>query len=317
MSELVSFGETMLRLSPPAGERLETARELELRIGGAESNVAVAAARMGSDATWISKLPDSPLGRRVLHTLHANEVDTEIVWSTDERQGTYYIEFGDRPRGTQVIYDRANAAITTATPAELPMDIVGDATYFLVSGITPALSEQLCETTATLLEHAQAGGATTVFDLNYRSKLWDYDTAASTVDTLLDAVDLFVLPERDAAALWGIEGDRSDVTDTIRSRWELSSVILTCGAWGAVARTEHEYVEQRAFETDTADPIGTGDTFLGVTLGKRLLGADLPTAMEWGAAGAALKRTIQGDIAVITPSEIESVIAASGGGVDR
>lgn len=317
MSELVSFGETMLRLSPPAGDRLETARELELRIGGAESNVAVAAARMGADATWISKLPDSPLGRRVLHTLHANEVNTEIVWSVDERQGTYYIEFGERPRGTQVIYDRADAAITTATPSELPLDVVEGASYFLVSGITPALSDQLRETTATLLERARAGGATTVLDLNYRAKLWDHETAASTIDALLDAVDLFVLPERDAAALWDIEGDRSAVTETIRSRWNLETVILTCGAWGAVARTATDYVEQRAFETDTADPIGTGDTFLGVTLGQRIRGAELATAMEWGAAGAALKRTIQGDIAVITPGEIERVIDASASGVDR
>ena len=317
MSQLVSFGETMLRLSPPDGTRLETARSLEFRIGGAESNVAVAAARVGADATWISKLPASPLGRRVLHTLHAHAVNTEIVWDQDARQGTYFIEFGDRPRGTQVIYDRADAAITTAKTEELPTDIVEAAEYFVVSGITPALSGQLTETTADLLAIAQTANTQTVLDLNYRSKLWDYETAAATIDSLLDAVDIFVLPERDAEALWGIAGERDEVTNTIRARWDLDTVILTCGAWGAVARTEETMIEQRTFDTETADPIGTGDTFLGVLLGRLISGADLATAMEWGAAGAALKRTIRGDIAVITPEEITTVIAEADAGVDR
>ena len=91
-AELVTFGETMIRLSPPAGERIETARSLEFRTAGAESNVAVAASRLGCSAAWLSKLPDSPLGRRVTTELRTHGVEPYVRWDDDARQGAYYIE---------------------------------------------------------------------------------------------------------------------------------------------------------------------------------------------------------------------------------
>src|SRR6056297_405905 len=111
MTDLVTFGETMLRLSPPDGERLEVSDRLELRAAGAESNVAVAAQRLGADAAWTSKLPDSPPGRRVVSGLRRHGVETDVVWSDEGRQGTYYLESGGEPRGSNVIYDREGAAV--------------------------------------------------------------------------------------------------------------------------------------------------------------------------------------------------------------
>src|SRR6056297_2909998 len=172
MTDLVTFGETMLRLSPPDGERLETADDLEFRSAGAESNVAVAAARLGADATWTSKLPDSPLGRRVVTELRQYGVEADVVWSDEGRQGTYYLEHGGKPRGSNVIYDREGAAVTTAETGELPVARVREAEAFYTSGITPALSETLESTTADLLAVASEAGTKTSFDVNYRSKLW-------------------------------------------------------------------------------------------------------------------------------------------------
>lgn len=317
MTDLVTFGEAMLRYSPPDETRLETADTLEVRVAGAESNVATAAARVGAEATWISKLPDSPLGRRVTSYLHGFGLDTDIVWTEEGRQGTYYIEFGGEPRGTNVIYDRADAAVTTATPAELPTDQIQESEMFATSGITPALSTTLEETTAALLDDAQDAGTTTVFDLNYRSKLWEPGTARESLAELLPAVDVLVTAERDAKLVLEGDGTAEAMTREIASDWGCEAVILTQGAAGAAALAGDEFIEQPAYEADTRDPIGAGDAFLGALLGRYLRGGTWREALEYGAAAAALKLTIPGDIAVITPAEVEAVIEADGGGIDR
>ena len=109
MTDLVTFGETMLRLSPPRGERLERTHEFDVQAGGAESNVAVAASLLGMDTVWLSKLPDSALGRRIVRELRGHGVRTGVAWDRHEskRLGTYYLEHGGTPRGTEVVYERA------------------------------------------------------------------------------------------------------------------------------------------------------------------------------------------------------------------
>lgn len=317
MTDLVTFGETMLRLSPPQGERLETAADLEFRAAGAESNVAVAAARLGADAAWTSKLPDSPLGRRVVAGLRRHGVATDVVWSDEGRQGTYYLEHGGEPRGTNVIYDRAGAAVTTAEFEELPVERVREAEAFHTSGITPALSATLAETTAELLAAASDAGTTTAFDVNYRSKLWSPAEARETLEGLFPDVDLLIVAERDAREVLDREGDAADIAAGLTDEFGFEIVIVTRGDEGALARHDGAVHEQSAFETETFDPIGTGDAFVGAFLARRLAGDDVPTAMEYGSATAALKRTISGDVAVVTPEEVERVLAEEGGEISR
>ncbi len=307
----------MLRYSPPGHSRLETTDTLDVRIAGAESNVATTAARLGVDAVWISKLPDTPLGRRIVSFHRSVGLDTDVVWSENGRVGTYYIEFGGSPRGTNVIYDRADAAVTTATAAELPTDRIEGAALFATSGITPALSPTLSETTATLLERATAAGTKTVFDLNYRSKLWDTKTARETITNLYSDIDVFITAERDAKMVLGRSGDAETIARDLAEAGNFETVIVTCGSWGAIAVTDGEYVEQRAFETETHDPIGTGDAFLGGFLARSLEGGSVEESLEWGAATAALKRTIPGDIAIVTPEEVKHVVEAGAGGIQR
>src|SRR6056297_3526084 len=129
MADLVTFGETMLRFSPPDEERLEIADQYDVDVAGAESNVAVAAGRLGLDSVWLSKLPDSPIGRKVAGELRSHGVTVDVVWddSPERRQGTYYLEQGRPPRGSDVIYDRAHASVTTAKTDELSTSVVEDA----------------------------------------------------------------------------------------------------------------------------------------------------------------------------------------------
>ncbi|MWV65340.1 sugar kinase [Halorubrum sp. JWXQ-INN 858] len=318
MTDLVTFGETMLRLSPPRGERLETTRDLDVQAGGAESNVAVGAARLGVDAAWLSKLPDSPLGRRVVGELRSHGVRTGVSWADPEttRLGTYYLEHGGDPRGTNVIYDRANAAITTVTPEELSTSVFESAGRFHTTGITPALSESAAETTAALLRAAGEAGVTRSFDLNYRSKLWTPEAARAAYEGLFPEIDTLFVPRRDAIEVLDREGDAVEIAHGLASEFGFTSVVVTRGTEGAIALREGSVHEQGVFEAETCDAIGTGDAFVAGYLAKRIAGGGVGDALEWAAATAALKRTVDGDLAVVTPEEVEAVVDG-GAGIDR
>ncbi len=334
MTEIVTFGETMLRLSPPEGERLSTTRTLDARAGGAESNVAVAGAALGRETAWLSKLPDSPLGRRIVHELRSHGVDPLVAYddSAEARLGTYYLEPGGEPRGTNVIYDRADASITTVEPDDLSLDVLTDAAFFYTSGITPALSGRAAETTAALLERARDEGATTVFDVNYRGKLWSPATARAAYEELFPEIDVLVTAERDAvdvldrddettadgaAAPADTESRAARIARGLAAEFDFETVIVTRGEQGALAFHDGTVFEQRVYEAETLDPIGTGDAFVGGYLARRVDGGDVSASLSWGAATAALKRTVAGDLAVVTPEEVESVVDDQSGGIDR
>jgi 2-dehydro-3-deoxygluconokinase len=315
--DLVTFGESMLRYSPPEGERLETTGELTVRVAGAESNVAVAASRLGTAAGWLSKLPDSPLGRRMVHSLRAHGVEPVVAWSDEGRAGTYYVEPGGRPRGTEVVYDRARSAVTTATPDDLALAAVREADVLHTTGITPALSETLAETTAAVLEAATEAGTTVSIDPNYRSKLWSPAAAREGLEPLLDHADLIVVAQRDAAEVFGRDGPTAEVARGFADEHGARTVIVTRGEAGALALHEGTVHEQPTYEADTYDPIGTGDAFVGGYLARRLRGGDVPDALADGAATAALKRTVSGDLAVVTPDEVARVVEEGAGGISR
>jgi len=317
MTDLVTFGETMLRLSPPGDERVETADEYDVHVAGAESNVAVAAQRLGLDAAWLSKVPDSPVGRRVTSELRQHGVTVDAAASPDGRLGTYYLESGDVPRGNNVIYDRANAAVTTATPDELPTERVREATAFHTTGITPGLSETLFETTGDLLSLAREAGTTTTFDLNYRSKVWDPAEARPAVETLFPDVDVLFTAQRDAEHVLGRDGDTEAIARGLQAEFDFDVTVVTRGSEGALAAIDDEVYEQPTFEATDDHPVGTGDSFVGGFLSRYVDGADVPTSLEYGAATAAVKRSIPGDIAVVTPDEVASVIEGSTAAISR
>ncbi len=308
MCDLVTFGETMLRYATAPGDRLETAESFSVHVGGAESNVAVAASRLGIDTVWLSKLADTPLGHRITQTLQTHGVTPDVVWTDEGRQGIYYFEPGPTPRQSRVLYDRQQAAITTATPTELATERIVDAESFYVSGITPALSETLSKTTATLLETAQQHDTQSILDVNYRSKLWSPEQAAETLTALLPLVDVLVIAQRDAATVFDHADAPETVGQTFRDMYAHDLVIVTRGDQGAVAVTDNAVVEQPAFAADTIDAVGTGDAFVGGFLSQWLATASLAQALEYGAAAAAVNRTLRGDLPVVSPTDIAAVI---------
>lgn len=315
--DLVTFEETMLRLSPPEGERLETATSLDFRTAGAESNVAVAASRLGTTTIWLSKLPNSPLGRRVTNKVQQHGVEPRIAWDKSGRQGAYYIDQGATPRSTTVIYDRADTAITTTQPTELDRNAIQDASVFYTSGITPALSGTLKETTTNLLTDAKQAGTTTAFDINYRSKLWSPDEARATYKSLFPDVDILIAAQRDISQIFDQDGEAKELASELTTDFDFETVVVTRGDEGALAFHDDTAYEQPAFQTDTVDAVGTGDAFVGGYLSRYIAGDSVGDALSYAAATAALKRIIKGDLAVVTPEEVELVLNNGGSEIAR
>src|SRR6516165_4581422 len=115
--EVITFGEAMVRLSPPNFRRLEQTPSLDVLVGGAELNTAVGLARLGRSAAWVSRLTQNPLGRLIANHARAAGVATDhIVWTEEDRVGVYFLEFGAAPRASSVLYDRKGAAIAAVRP---------------------------------------------------------------------------------------------------------------------------------------------------------------------------------------------------------
>src|SRR3954452_24905971 len=174
MHDVITFGEAMVRLSPPNFRRLEQARSLDVQVGGAELNTAVALARLGRSTAWVSRLTDNPLGRLITNQAREAGVSTEhVVWTKEDRVGVYFLEFGAAPRASSVLYDRKGAAIANVKPGTIDWaKVFAGSKWFHVTGIPPALSQSAAETTREALHAARAAGVQTSIDLNHRVKLW-------------------------------------------------------------------------------------------------------------------------------------------------
>ena len=316
MTDIVTVGEALLRLSPPHGDRLVTANEFDAYVGGAEVNAAVAAAGVGAEAAWLSRLPDSPLGRRVVRELHAHGVRTGVSWASDGRLGTYYLERGAEPRGSEAYYDRAGSAAASMTPDDLPDAVVRSADTCFVTGITPALSDAAREATEAALTAASAADTTTAFDPNYRSKLWSEAAAREAYDALLPLVDVLIIARRDAADVLGAPDQPVQMANTLAADYGCDTVVLTLGDRGALVLHDGEVHEVEAFDTETVDPIGSGDALAGAFLAARTRGDPVDEALSLGVAAAAIKRTVAGDLLVTDRAEVER-LAEEGPGDGR
>src|SRR3954451_1310484 len=163
MPDVITFGEAMVRLSPPNFQRLEQARSLDLLVGGAELNTAVGVARLGHTVAWVSRLTNNPLGRLIANRAREAGVSSEhVLWTDDDRVGVYFLEFGAAPRASSVVYDRKGAAIAQIKPGMVPWaTIFPGVKWFHVTGITPALSASAAAATRESLEAARAAKVTT------------------------------------------------------------------------------------------------------------------------------------------------------------
>jgi len=315
--DIITFGETMIRLSPPARQRLEAAEQLDYRVGGSESNTAIALARLGRSVSWFSKLTDNPLGRRITSQISRWGVDvSHTMWCEHGRVGVYFIEFGSSPRQHQVYYDRADSAASRLTPDEVDWSVFDSAKHLHLTGITVALSETCAATVARAILEAKKRGLTVSFDVNYRQKLWSPSLAATALSPLLTSVDLLICPLADATALFGCSGTTHKVATTLQRQYGCRTVVVTAGGDGATAVEGGSVYFASAIPLEEVDRVGAGDAFnAGMIHGW--LDGDLPLGLRYGMAMAALKHTMPGDELIATKAEIEALVHGGASGIQR
>lgn len=307
--DLITLGESMWRLSPPGQyQRLETTNNLDIHLGGAESNVAIAVARLGKSVAWWSRLPDNPLGHHVANAIHAQGVDTQSIKWAQGRLGTYFVEFGNAPRPTQVIYDRANSAASQMQPDDFAWERLQGVKWLHLTGITPALSSSCLQTIKQAFIEANKVGTSVSFDLNYRAKLWTPEQAAPILDELAGQASIVIAARRDIKTLFGIEGDLETLLPQLHSRWNGATIVITQSAEGANSFDGQTICYAPAFRIQNPITIGAGDSFDAGLLCALLDGKPLSEALTYGNALAALKLTMPGDIAIVTWQEIEQLI---------
>jgi 2-dehydro-3-deoxygluconokinase len=316
--DVFTFGETMIRLSTPVGERLETTRSLDMRIGGTESNLSIALARLGRRIAWSSVLPDNPLGHRIVRELNWHGVDTSTVrWVDGARAGVYFLDTGSAPRPTQVLYDRKDSAVARATVDQIDLVPAGGARILHLTGITMALSKGCAEICNCLIETAKNAGAKFSFDVNYRSLLWSPEDANQALSPVCEQADILFCGREDAETIWGVGGTPDEVASELAERFQSEITVITLGGDGAILKTrDGNVLTTPSVAVEIVDPIGAGDAFAAGFLHGYLDG-DLERALEIAAAMAALKMTIHGDLAVVTPAEVEAVIGNRQRGIIR
>ncbi|MFQ5517862.1 MAG: sugar kinase [Acidimicrobiia bacterium] len=311
--DLYTFGEAMLRLWVPAGERLEDAAAYRVTVAGAEANVAMAVARAGKRAAWVSRLPDTPLGRRAAREIAGHGVDVSAVrWVADARMGTYFVELSVPPRPVSVVYDRRGSAAAAITAEDIDWKSLESARVVHLTGITPALSDSARATTIEAAHRAQKAGAVVTFDINYRASLWSIEQARETLLEICAAASVVITTAEDAGDLFGVGGDAAEVADTVKELSAAGAAVVTAGAGGAAWRGELGSGSLPGHPATTLDRIGSGDAFAaGVVLG--LLDDDLTQGVRLGLAMAAVKLGIHGDQLISYPDEIAALIERRNG----
>jgi len=305
----------MLRLSVPVGVRLETASQLDVRPGGAESNVAALLARLGRRTAWCGALPDSPLGRLAANHLRMAGVDLDgVIWDVDGRMGLYFVEFATPPRATQVIYDRAHSSAAQMTAAQMRWDHLLDTQLLHLTGITPALSADCRNLTEEAIQRARSAGVAVSFDVNYRAKLWSAAEAAATLGHLIEGVDLLFCSRADAVRLFGIDGAPADAVRCLAERSRAALTVMSVGAAGVVAWDGVTLHQQPARETVIIDRPGAGDALAAGVLAGWLAG-DVALGLRYGVTLAALALSQHGDMVVTTLAELEQTV--DGGAILR
>ena len=315
--DVLTFGESMLRLTPPGFLRIEQTRSFDIWVGGTESNTAVGLARLGMKAAWLSRLPRSPLGRYISNRIAQYGVDvSRVVWADDERLGIYFHEKAQDPRASEIIYDRRDSAISRMKPADLPGGLfeAGVSQLLHVTGITLAISDTARETVLEAQRRAKAAGWRLSFDTNYRSKLWTGAGAAAGCDPALALADVIFCPLGDYQVMYGA-ADADEALAALGARYRQALIVMTMGVDGALARTPAgETRRQPAILAGEVGRIGGGDAFAAGFLYAWLRQDNVAEALKWGVAMSALKYTIPGDLPLVDRDAVAALAAGAGGG---
>lgn len=336
MAKIITFGEIMLRLSPPGYRRFIQADSFDVIYGGGEANVAVSLANYGHHSYFVTKLPKHEIGQSAINSLRKLGVDTSYIARGGERIGIYYLEHGASMRPSKVIYDRANSAIAEAEVTDFDFEaIFKDADWFHFTGITPAISKKSALVLEEALKIAKKHKVTVSCDLNYRKKLWTEKEAQAVMTRLMQYVDVCIGNEEDADKCLGFKPQGTDVTtgklsldgykeifkalmDKFNFRYVATTLRESYSAsdngWSALIYDGNEFYHSKKYDIRIVDRVGGGDSFASGLIHGLLTKDNFKDALEFAVGASALKHTIFGDYNLVSAEEVENLIKGDASG---
>lgn len=330
MNKVVTFGEILLRLSPPSHLRLTQATSFDLYYGCAEGNVAASLAKFGIPVKFITAVPPNELGESSISMLRSFGVEP-IVTTQGKRLGIYYFEQGASERPGKVVYDREDSSFSLLRKGMIDWEaIFKDAQWFHWSGITPSLSQELAELCEEALIVADKMGLTISADLNYRPTLWRYGKKANEImPNLVKYCDVLLGGADETEKVLGIDYNENDTQETVFSSWmkafpKLKNIVTTqriqanasSNGISASFWDGNNMLQSRKYNVShIIDRIGAGDAFMaGIIYGLLTYKEDYQKVLEFAVAAACLKHSISGDINLATVKEVEALMQGFGGG---
>lgn len=342
-NRIVTLGEIMLRLKSPGHERLLQSPILEATFGGGEANVAVSLTFLGHDSSYVTALPENPLGDLCVRFLQGVGVDTSQIVRAPGRMGIYFLEAGANQRPSKVVYDRSGSSISLAAPDLFDWEgIYEGAKWLHVSGITPALTQSAADLTLHAVKIAKRAGIRVSCDYNYRSKLWKYGRDAPEVmGEIVRHIDVGIANEEDCQKSLGISLEGGDWEADVQSgqldperyrqlcrevfraypNLELQAITMReslsadHNRWSACLFDGSEFYVSRRYDiTDIVDRVGGGDAFAAGLIHGLTTGMGREDALEFAVAASCLKHTIPGDVNRVTEEEVLSLLSGSGSG---
>jgi 2-dehydro-3-deoxygluconokinase len=331
--KVVTFGEIMMRLSPPGFLRFRQARSFAVIYGGGEANVAVSLANYGVPVDYVTRLPDNDLGDACVNYLRQFGVGVDKIVRGGDRLGIYFLEIGAVQRGSKVIYDRANSAISTVERGMIDWRRVFEgADWFHWTGITPAISKGTADVCLEAVEVAKEMGLTVSCDLNYRKKLWKWGKKPGEVmPELVQHCDVAIGNEEDADKVFGIRAPEADVVagkveadkyrhvcEELAARFpNLKTIAITLrgsisashNTWSGVLWDGGKFYVGPKYEiTHIVDRVGGGDSFMGgLIYGLRSFGEDRQSALDFAVSASCLKHSVFGDFNLVSVAEVQKL----------
>ncbi|MDR1537090.1 MAG: sugar kinase [Clostridiales bacterium] len=335
MKRAACFGEIMMRLNPIGYQRFLQAKEFEASFAGGEANAAVSLANYGVKSSFITKVPAHEIGQCAVNELRRFGVDTSKIVRGGDRLGVYFVEKGASQRASKVIYDRAGSAISEAQPSDFNWPAILEHEDWLhFTGITPALSDSAAQITLEALQCAKELGIYVSCDLNFRKKLWNSEKAGRVMGNLMQYVNLCIANEEDAADVFGIHAEGSDLTKGVLNRegyisvakqlkglfgFDLVAITLreslsaSINNWSGMLFDGQAYFAAN-YPIHIVDRVGGGDSFGGALIYALLEKYGKQRAIDFAVAASCLKHTIEHDFNMASIQEIEALAGGNASG---
>ncbi len=329
INRVVTFGEVLLRLSPPGDERLFQSPSLHTYWGGAEANVAVGVAALGASSTHVTRLPSNVVGDAAVRALRAEGVDMSRAQFGEGRMGAYFLERGADLRALSVVYDRAHSAFAQLEGDEFDWpSILAGASCLHISGVTIALGEGPYRAASAAIDAAVTAGVPVSIDLNFRPALWIGRDPRPLMQPLVRKANILIGNPGAVKLMLGIETAGvmpepapalHDTARAIHHDYGCQQIALTqrdvvsasvhgwqAHCWNAAAPDALH--SSARYDVALIDRVGGGDAFAAALLVELLRGALPADAVRFAAAAGALKLTIPGDFNRVRRADVERLL---------